>query len=94
MTPEKARQILEAALQDGSFPLGYLKAIAVGVARSGKTLSKNHVFNIKMDLDPNCSISTGVCEAPILAFRQLVCELIKALPSLEGFDLLKYEDIN
>ena len=94
MTPEKARQILEAALQDGSFPLGYLKAIAVGVARSGKTLSKNHVFNIKMDLDPNCSISTGVCEAPILAFRQLVCELIKASPSQKGFDLLKYEDIN
>ena len=94
MTPEKARQILEAALQDGSFPLGYLKAIAVGVARSGKTLSKNHVFNIKIDLDPNCSISTGVCEAPILAFRQLVCELIKASPSQKGFDLLKYEDIN
>ena len=94
MNPEKARQILEAALQDGSFPLGYLKAIAVGVAHSGKTLSKNHVFNIKIDFDPNCSISTGVCEAPILAFRQLVCELIKASPSLEGFDLLKYEDIN
>ena len=94
MTPEKARQILEAALQDGSLPLGYLKAIAVGVARSGKTLSKNHVFKIKMDLDPNCSISTGVCEAPLLAIRQLTCELIKALPSLEGFDLLKYEDIN
>ena len=94
MTPEKARQILEAALQDGSFPLGYLKAIAVGVAHSGKTLSKNHVFNMKIDLDPNCSISTGVCEAPILAFRQLVCELIKASPSQKGFDLLKYEDIN
>ena len=94
VTPEKARQILEAALQDGSLPLGYLKAIAVGVARSGKTLSKNHVFNIKIDLDPNCSISTGVCEAPILAFRQLTCQLIKALPSLEGFDLLEYEDIN
>ena len=94
MTPEKARQILEAALQDGSLPLGYLKAIAVGVARSGKTLSKNHVFKIKMDFDPNCSISTGVCEAPLLAIRQLTCELIKALPSLEGFDLLKYEDIN
>ena len=94
MTPEKARQILEAALQDGSLPLGYLKAIAVGVARSGKTLSKNHVFNIKIDFDPNCSISTGVCEAPILAFRQLTCQLIKALPSLKGFDLLKYEDIN
>ena len=89
MTPEKARQILEAALQDGSLPLGYLKAIAVGVARSGKTLSKNHVF-----FDPNCSISTGVCEAPLLAIRQLTCEQIKALPSLEGFDLLKYEDIN
>ena len=94
MTPEKARQILEAALQDGSLPLGYLKAIAVGVARSGKTLSKNHVFKIKMDFDPNCSISTGVCEAPILAIRQLTCELIKALPTLEGFDLLKYKDIN
>ena len=94
MTPEKARQILETALQDGSLPLGYLKAIAVGVARSGKTLSKNHVFNIKIDFDPNCSISTGVCEAPILAIRQLTCQLIKALPSLEGFDLLKYEDIN
>ena len=94
MTPEKARQILEAALQDGSFPLGYLKAIAVGVARSGKTLSKNHVFNIKIDFDSNCSISTGVCEAPILAFRQLVYELIKASPSQKGFDLLKYEDIN
>ena len=94
MTPEKARQILEAALQDGSLPLGYLKAIAVGVARSGKTLSKNHVFKIKMDFDPNCSISTGVCEAPLLAIRQLTCELIKALPSLDGFDLLKYEDIN
>ena len=26
--------------------------------------------------------------------RQLACELIKALPSLKGFDLLKYEDIN
>ena len=94
MTPEKARQILEAALLDGSLPLGYLKAIAVGVARSGKTLSKNHVFNIKIDFDPNSSISTGVCEAPILAFRQLTCQLIKALPSLEGFDLLEYEDIN
>ena len=94
VTPEKARQILEAALQDGSFPLGYLKAIAVGVARSGKTLSKNNIFNIKMDLDPNCSISTGVCEAPLLAIRQLTCQLIKALPSLEGFDLLKYNDIN
>ena len=92
MTPEKARQILEAALQDGYFPLGYLKSMAVGVARSGKTLSKNHVF--KMKYDPNCSISTGVCEAPIFAFRQLTLQLIKALPSAKGFDVLKYEDIN
>ena len=92
MTPEKARQILEAALQDGSFPLGYLKSMAVGVARSGKTLSKNHVF--KMKYDPNCSISTGVCEGPIFAFRQLTLQLIKALPSAKGFDVLKYEDIN
>ncbi|CAI7988824.1 hypothetical protein GBAR_LOCUS57 [Geodia barretti] len=92
MTPEKAKQILDAALQDGSFPLGFLKSMAVGVARSGKTLSKNHVFKIKCD--PNCSVSTGVCEAPILAFRQLTLELIKALPSAEGFELLKYEDIN
>ena len=64
------------------------------MARSGKTLSKNHVFKIKFDFDPNCSISTGVCKAPILAIRQLTCELIAAFPSLEGFDLLKYEDIN
>ena len=92
MTPEKAKQILDAALRDGSFPLGFLKSMAVGVARSGKTLSKNHVF--KMMCDPNFSVSTGVCEAPILAFRQLTLELIKALPSAEGFELLKYEDIN
>ena len=92
MTLEKARQILEAALQDGYFPLGYLKSMAVGVARSGKTLSKNHVF--KMKYDPNFSISTGVCEAPIFAFRQLTLQLIKALPSTKGFDVLKYEDIN
>ena len=84
--------MLEAALQDGYFPLGYLKSMAVGVARSGKTLSKSHVF--KMKYDPNCSISTGVCEAPIFAFRQLTLQLIKALPSAKGFDVLKYEDIN
>ena len=64
------------------------------MARSGKTLSKNHVFNIKIDFDPNCSISTGACEAPLLAIRQLTCKMIKASPSLEGFDLLEYEDIN
>ena len=92
VTPEKARQILDAALQDGSLPLGYLKSMAVGVARSGKTLSKKHVF--KMKYDPNCSISTGVCEAPIFAFRSVTWELIKALPSLKGFKILKYDDIN
>ena len=92
VTPQKAQQILIAALQDGSFPLGYLKSMAVGVARSGKTLTKKHVF--KMNYDPNCSISTGVCEAPIFAFRQLTLQLIKALPSQKEFELLKYEDIN
>ena len=92
VTPEKARQILAAALQDGSFPLGLLKSMAVGVARSGKTLSKNHVFKIKYD--SNFSVSTGVCEAPIFAFRQLTLQLIKAMPSLKGFTVLKYEDIN
>ena len=92
MTLEKARRILDAALQDGCLPLGYLKTMAVGVARSGKTLSKKHVF--KMNYDPNCSVSTGVCEAPILAFRSLSWELIKALPSKKGFDVLKYDDIN
>ena len=92
VTPEKAHKILGAALQDGSFPLGYLKTMAVGVARSGKTLSKKHVF--KMKYNPNQSPSTGLGEAPIVAFRSLSMELIKVLPSLEGFDQLKYEDIN
>ena len=87
VTPQKAQQILIAALQDDSFPLGYLKSMAVGVARSGKTLTKKHVF--KMNYDPNCSISTGVCEAPIFAFRQLTLQLIKALPSQKEFELLK-----
>ena len=92
MTPTKAHEILGAALQDGSFPLGYLKTMAVGVPRSGKTLSKKHVF--KMNYEPNCSPSTGACEAPILAVRSLTRELFEALPSVEGFDQLKYEDIN
>ena len=92
MTPEKARLILDAALQDGSLPLGYLKAMAVGVARSGKTLSKKHVF--KMQYDPDLSISTGVCEAPIFAIRKVTWELIKALPSVKGFGRLEHEDIN
>ena len=92
VTPEKARRILNASLQDGSLPLGYLKAMAVGVARSGKTLSKKHIF--KMKCDTNDSPSTGLCEAPILAFRSASWELIKALPDVEWFDRLEYEDIN
>ena len=92
VTPEKARQIFDAALQDGSLPLGYLKAMGVGVARSGKTLSKKHIFKMKCDTD--YSPSTGLCEAPILAFRLASWELIKALPGVEGFDPLEHEDIN
>ena len=92
VTPEKARQIMDASFQDGSLPLGYLKAMAVGVARSGKTLSKKHIFRIKCNT--NFSPSTGMCEAPIVAFRLARWELIKACPGLEGFDRLEYEDIN
>ena len=92
MTPEKAKQTFDAALQDGSLPLGYLKAMGVGVARSGKTLSKKHIFKMKCDAD--YSPSTGLCEAPILAFRYASWELFKAFPGKEGFDRLEYEDIN
>ena len=92
VTPEKAREIMDAALQDGSLPLGYLKVMGVGVARSGKTLSKKHIFKMKCDAD--YSPSTGLCEAPILAFRSASWELIKALPGVEGFDRLEYEGIN
>ena len=91
VTPEKARQILDASLQDGSLPLGYLKAIAVGVARSGKTLSKKHIF--KMKCDPKCSASTGVCEAPIFAFRQISWEMMKCCGK-GAYDRLTYKDIN
>ena len=91
VTPEKARQILDASLQDGSLPLGYLKAIAVGVARSGKTLSKKHIF--KMKCDPKCSASTGVCEAPIFAFRQVSWEMMKSCGT-GTYDQLTYNDIN
>ena len=76
MTPEKAQQILDAALLDGSLPQGYLKTLAAGAARSGKTLSKKHIF--RTEYDPNCSSSTGVCEAPIHAIRSISCELIRA----------------
>ena len=91
VTPEKARQILDASLQDGSLPLGYLKAIAVGVARSGKTLSKKHIF--KMKCNPKCSASTGVCEGPIFAFRQISWEMMKSCGK-GAYDRLTYNDIN
>ena len=88
MTPEKAKQILDAALQDGSLPQGFLKVLAVGVARSGKTISKKHIFGI--EYDPNFSISTGVCEAPIHAIRSFCCELI----NLNALGLLTTEAMN
>ena len=90
MTPEKAQQILDAALLDGSLPQGYLKTLAAGAARSGKTLSKKHVF--KMEYDPNCSSSTGVCEAPIHAIRSICCELIMA--TVDVFSPLTQKDMN
>ena len=92
MTPLKAKQILDASLQDGSVPMGYLKTMAVGVARSGKTLSKNHIFNIKCD--PNCSISSGIVESPVFAFRSISCEMINASSSLKGYQPLKFNDIS
>ena len=88
MTPEKAKQILDAALQDGSLPQGFLKVLAVGVARSGKTISKKHIFGI--EYDPNFSVSTGVCEAPIHAIRSFCCELI----NLNALGLLTTEALN
>ena len=90
VTPEKAQQILDAALLDGSLPQGYLKTLAAGAARSGKTLSKKHVF--KLEYDPNCSSSTGVCEAPIHAIRSICCELIKATVGV--FSPLTQKDMN
>ena len=92
VTPLKAKQILDASLQDGSLPLGYLKTMAVGVARSGKTLSKKHIF--KMKCDPNCSISTGILESPVFAFRSVSLEMINASSSVKGFQPLKFNDIN
>ena len=88
MTPEKAKQILDAALKDGSLPQGFLKVLAVGVARSGKTISKKHIFGI--EYDPNFSVSTGVCEAPIHAIRSFCCELI----NLNALGLLTTEAMN
>ena len=88
MTPEKAKQILDAALLDGSLPQGFLKVLAAGVARSGKTISKKHIFGI--EYDPNFSVSTGVCEAPIHAIRSFCCELI----NLNALSLLTTEALN
>ena len=88
MTPERAQQILDDALRDGSLPQGFLKVLAVGVARSGKTISKKHIFG--MEYDPNFSVSTGVCEAPIHAIRSFCCELI----NLDALSLLTTEALN
>ena len=88
MTPEKAKQILDAALQDGSLPQGFLKVLAAGVARSGKTISKKHIFGI--EYDPNFSVSTGVCETPIHAIRSFCCELI----NLNALDLFTTDVLN
>ena len=47
MTPEKAQQILDDTLDnEGSIPFSALKVLAAGAARSGKTLSKKHMFKI------------------------------------------------
>ena len=88
MSHETAQQILAAALQDGSLPQGFLKILAAGVARSGKTISKKYIFG--MEYDPNFSISTGVCEAPIHAIRSFSCELI----DLNALSVLTTEALN
>ena len=88
VTPEAAQQILDAALQDGSLPQGYLKVLAAGVARSGKTISKKHIFG--MDYDPNFSVSTGVCEGPIHGIRSFCCELI----DLNALSILTTQGLN
>ena len=74
MTPEKAKQILDDSLQDGSVPQSCLKAVGAGPARSGKTLTKKHVFKIPHDSTFSCS--TGVSEAPIHAIRSFSCQMI------------------
>ena len=76
VTPEKAQQILDDSLQDGSVPQSALKAVAVGAARSGKTLSKKHIFGIEIDCD--FSASTGVCEAPVHSIRSFYCQMFDA----------------
>ena len=76
MTPEKAQQILDDSLQDGSVPQSALKAVAAGAARSGKTLSKKHIFGIAIDSD--FSASTGVCETPVHSIRSFCCQMVDA----------------
>ena len=88
MSPGTAQQTLDDALQDGSLPQGYLKVLAAGVARSGKTISKNHIFG--MEYDPNFSISTGVCGAPVHGIRSFCCELI----NLDALSPLTTEALN
>ena len=74
VSPERAQQILEDSLQDGSIPQSFLKVLAVGAARSGKTLTKKHIF--KMKFDSRLSPSTGVNEAPIHAIRSISFEIV------------------
>ena len=76
VTPEKALQILDDSLQDGSVPQSCLKALGAGPARSGKTLTKKHAFKIPHDTTFSCS--TGISEAPIHAIRSFSCQMIDA----------------
>ena len=75
VSPEKAQQILEDSLQDGSIPQSSLKVLAAGAARSGKTLSKENIF--KMKRESEVSPSTGVSEAPVPAVRTISYEMIE-----------------
>ena len=82
VSPEKAQQILEDSLQDGSIPQSFLKVLATGAARSGKTLSKKNIFKIK--IDSRLSPSTGVNEAPIHAIRSISFQMVdSSLPEWE-----------
>ena len=74
VTPEKAQKILDDSLEDGSVPQSCLKAVGAGPARSGKTLTKKHVFKIPHNSTFSCS--TGVSEAPIHAIRSFSCQMI------------------
>ena len=74
VTPEKAQQILDDALQGASVPQSCLKAVGAGPARSGKTLTMKHVFKIPHDSTFACD--TGVSEAQIHAVRSFSCQII------------------